>query len=126
MKLLNYDSPAGLPAGMGSDGDSDGDSDMVGGEQCLPLSMLAQPDSEDQMQAPEVGDTGSMTVEYEVTRIDGQNAYIKPKAINGQPIPAEAEKPTPEDEDESEGNSLRGEAEAMGQPSDEQSAGAAA
>ena len=105
---------------------SGGEENMVGGEQCLPLSMLAQPDNEDQMQTPEVGDTGSMTVEYEVTRIEGDNAYIKPKSINGQPIPAEAEKPTPEDEDEAEGQSLRNEAEAMGQPSEEQAGGAAA
>ena len=115
---------------MGKMGDGysnqDGDEDMIGGEQCLPLSMLAQPDEQDQMQTPSVGDTGSMTVDYTVTRIEGDNAYVKPTAVNGQPIPEEARQPTPEDEDQAEGDSLRNEAEQMGQPEDQTAGGAAA
>lgn len=107
--------PTAPPPAGGSDGD---DSEaMAGAEQCLPLSMLAQPDAQEQMQTPAVGDSGTMTVDYTVTRVEGDNAYIKPSAINGQPIGPEEGEGTPgeEDQDAQEGSDLRDQAQQMSQ-----------
>ena len=79
--------------------------------------MLAQPDDKEQMQTPAVGDSGTMTVDFTVTRVEGDNAYIKPNAINGQQIEAEEGEGTPgeEEADAQEGSDLRGQAEQMSQ-----------
>lgn len=44
------------------------------------------PDETEQMQSPEVGDKVQYTVEGTVSRIDGDEAYVKRDTVNGQPI----------------------------------------
>jgi hypothetical protein len=73
------------------DGQPEPDADdqgMGGGsmEMCIPLSSLSQPDEQDNMQAPAVGDPVTFTAEGTISRIDGDNAYIQPTAVNGQKI----------------------------------------
>lgn len=95
------------------------------GEICVPLSALAQPDAGDQLQTPEEGDTVTMQVDATVDRIEGDNAYIKPTAINGNPIANPGRKsaasPAADDDgqssdeaDAAEGQALRNEALRMG------------
>lgn len=55
-------------------------------DMCVPLSSLGQPDEQDNMQAPAVGDPVTMTVEGSISRVEGPNAYITPTAVNGQKI----------------------------------------
>jgi len=62
--------------------------DPAGGgmEMCVPLASLAQPDEGEQMQTPEVGDPVTMTVEGKITRVEGENAYVTPSAVNGREV----------------------------------------
>lgn len=83
---------------------------MDTGEQCVPLKVLAQPDDQDQMQTPAVGDTGSATVDYTVTKIDGDNAYIKVSAINGQPLDGSDAETAPDDSVDESGDAQEGQA----------------
>jgi len=70
---------------------------MAGGmEICVPLDSLKTPNENDQLETPEVGDQPVLTVEGTITRIEGNNAYIKPSAVNGQKI---EQKETPMDEE---------------------------
>jgi hypothetical protein len=91
----------GLPKGgpapdAGAQQDSEGmgaaEGSMSDSEVCVPLSALAMPDGEngDQMANPEVGDKVTFTVDGAVTRIEGDNAYVEPEAVNGQPVEGEA------------------------------------
>lgn len=90
-------------------------------EDCVPLAALAMPDGEqgDQMANPEVGDKVSYTIEGAVTRIDGDQAYVKRESVNGQPLAGKAEGEKAESGNESEmppdpeGAALRGEASQM-------------
>ncbi|HTA30722.1 MAG TPA: hypothetical protein VK731_09550 [Candidatus Cybelea sp.] len=84
----------------------------------VPLASLAQPDDSEQMVSPEVGDTGTMQVDYEVVSISGDQACVKPSAINGKPLDGGEETPTPDDqsggdEADSEGEDLRAQAQSM-------------
>ena len=83
------------PAGPTAD-DDDGE-DMAENELCVPLSSLAMPGEDDAMEKPEVGDKGQANVEYTVSRIDGDNAYVTVDAVNGNKIAQPAGPPT-EDE----------------------------
>lgn len=65
-------------------------------EDCIPLTALAQPDQTEQMANPEVGDLVTYTVEGTVTRVEGENAYVQRKAVNGQEVAGAA--PEPQDE----------------------------
>ena len=69
-------------------GEPDGPDDMTPGEDCVSLKSLAMPDpdSGDQMANPEVGDRVNYQVEGTVTRIEGDNAYVKRETINGEPV----------------------------------------
>lgn len=58
--------------------------DKGGMEQCVPIDALAMPDDQEQMQPPAVGDAVNYQVDGKITRIDGQNAYVMPTAVNGQ------------------------------------------
>lgn len=72
------------------------DAGAMNGEDCVPLAALNLPDNTEQMQSPEQGDKVQYTVEGTVTRIEGDNAYIKRDTINGQPVnDAEAEPENP-------------------------------
>lgn len=83
-----------LPKGAPVDGaqqDTEGlgaPEDMDSGEDCVPLKSLAMPDAEngDQMANPEVGDRVGYQVEGTVTRIEGEDAYVKRESINGEPV----------------------------------------
>jgi hypothetical protein len=66
-------------------------SGMAPGELCVPLSALAMPDEGDQLANPEEGDKVTLQVEGKVGRIEGENAYITPETVNGQPVSKEAE-----------------------------------
>lgn len=86
---------------------------MGGGEVCIPLKSLEQPDNSEAMQTPAEGDTVNFQVDATVTRIDGENAYVKPIAVNGQPLEQEGEDGG--DEEQSEGDALRQMAMSQGQ-----------
>lgn len=70
-------------------------------EDCVPLEALEMPGEDEQMNQPAVGDPVSYHVEGKVTRIEGQNAYVKRETVNGKPLDAEAAKTndTPDDMD---------------------------
>lgn len=55
----------------------------------VPLQALAQPDDSEQLQAPEIGDTGSATFDYVVESIEGDMACIRPVSLNGTDLEAE-------------------------------------
>ena len=61
---------------------------MAAGEVCVPISSLASPGEDDQLQNPAIGDLVQFQTEGKVTRIDGENAYVKPDSINGKPVTA--------------------------------------
>lgn len=93
----------------------DGDEISASGEQAVPLALLSQPDDQDQMTTPAVGDAVSLQVDATISRISGGTAFIKATAINGKPLnEAGKDAPTPETDDTED--SLRGEAETMSQP----------
>lgn len=86
-----------------------------GDEWCVPLSALQMPGEDDQMTTPSVGDKVQFQAEGTVTRIEGDEAYVKPEAANGKPLNQETESTkdsTPPDEQEYQ--SLRGQAEQQG------------
>ncbi len=79
-----------------SNGGMDHDSEM-----CVPLAALAMPGDDQTMNKPAEGDPVEFRVEGKVTRIDGDNAYVMPDSINGQPAKAEdPDKPKPDDADQ--------------------------
>lgn len=55
-------------------------------DQCVPAAALAVPDEGEQMAAPEVGDKVTYTVEGKVTRVEGEQVYVAPETINGEPV----------------------------------------
>lgn len=69
-----------------------GDLDSVPSlEQCVPVAAVSVPDQDEQMAAPEPGDTVRYEVEGKVNRVAGGHVYVEPIAINGQPVEAKAE-----------------------------------
>jgi hypothetical protein len=117
--------PSPPDSDSGGGGDT-GASDQGDGKIYVPLASLATPDEGEQMQTPQVGDSGSMQVDYMVQSIEGDQACIKPTAINGTPLPtADDTQQGPEDQtDTSDGTSpetaemgqqLGQQAQAMGQ-----------
>lgn len=84
--------------------------EMGAGEVCVPLKALAQPDDSDAMVTPEAGDSVSFQTDAILTRIDGENAYLKPSAINGTPIGKEAAAPEATETMVDDGEALRNEA----------------
>lgn len=81
------------------------------GELAVPLKALAQPDDTEKVITPAEGDTVSFTVDATLVRIEGDKAIIRPTAVNGTELEAEAAE-TPES-DETEGAELRTMAEGM-------------
>lgn len=86
--------PAGAPTpddaedmtDNGADEAAEGEAPMAPGELCVPLAALAQPDEQEQMQPPAPGDKATAQIDYTVTRVEGDNAYITLDGVNGQPI----------------------------------------
>lgn len=81
-------------------------------EDCVPISALSQPGEDDQMNPPAQGDLVQYQKEGTVTRIEGENAYVKVNSVNGKPVSAEAAKTkdTPEQDDNREFAQLQEEA----------------
>jgi hypothetical protein len=100
---------------MGGEMPMSGGKAMHDEEWCVPVAALQMPGEDDQMNTPGVGDKVQFQAEGTVTRIEGENAYIKPEAANGKPLEAE-EAPMKDSAspDEQEFASLKGEAEQQG------------
>lgn len=81
-------------------------------EDCVPVSALSQPGEDEQMNPPGVGDLVQYQKEGTVTRIEGDNAYVKVNSVNGKPITAEDAKTknTPEENSNREFAQLKEEA----------------
>lgn len=56
-------------------------------EICLPLSSLSVADTEGNTVSPSQGDSVDVTITGTVSRIDGDMAYIRPDASNGEALP---------------------------------------
>lgn len=65
-------------------------------EQRVPVAALQQPDDQEQLVTPEVGDVVSYTVEGRVTRIEGDAAVVTVESANGKPLQGEAPAGLPE------------------------------
>ena len=65
-------------------------------EQCLPADVLKQPDDQEALQTPEVGDEVSYSVTGKVSRIEGDMVYVTPSQVNGQEIKLPAAPEAPE------------------------------
>jgi len=72
----------------------------------VPLSALAQPDDAEKMQTPAEGDSVSLQVDAEIVRIEGDTAYVRPTAVNGNSLDDETDE-APDVADETEGSDLR-------------------
>ncbi len=68
-------------------------------EIAVPIAALSEPDEQEQMTPPTVGDKGSSQIDYTVTRVEGETAYCTIDAINGTAIgKAQAKAPTDADQ----------------------------
>lgn len=54
-------------------------------EQRVPVAALQQPDDQEALVTPEVGDMVSYTVEGRVSRIEGDAAVVTVESVNGKP-----------------------------------------
>lgn len=101
---------------MPPQGGDDADGGCPPGCQEIPLASLSQPDNSEAMQTPEVGDSGTMQVDFIVKGINGDSAYVKATAINGKPV--EGDEPDADDmadQSDQEGDNLRDQAQQMSQ-----------
>jgi hypothetical protein len=62
----------------------------------VPTDALGMPDEDEQMEAPEVGDEVTYTVTGNVVSIEGGNAVIERKTINGRDLAASQPPQSPE------------------------------
>ena len=96
---MEYNKPTGETMSEGSDvppmHEKHG---MDSQEDCVPVSALSQPGEDEQMNPPSVGDLVQFQKEGTVTRIEGDNAYVKVNSVNGKPLTMEdaKTKDTPE------------------------------
>ena len=67
------------------------------------------------MQTPAKGNTGTMSVDYTVVDIQGDNALVQPTAVNGNDLGA-AEQESETDPDAAEGADLQQQAAQMSNP----------
>src|SRR6185369_3097782 len=72
----------------------------------VPLSSLAQPDDNEAMQTPAVGDEPEVLVRLKINRIEGEQAFVTPLAVNGKEL-GEKSPVNPNAADEQEGSDLR-------------------
>jgi len=86
------------------------------GELCVPTQALAMPDEQDQLATPEPGDVVTLQVEGKVSRVEGDNAYVTPSSVNGQPIGEKkpAEPVAPEQQDQADYSQLQDMAQQQG------------
>lgn len=73
-----------------------------GPEQCVPIGALATVDESDAPSQPAVGDRVTYQVEGAVTRIEGDKAFVRPSAINGEPVQEAPEPPGSETANEAD------------------------
>jgi hypothetical protein len=64
---------------------------MPSSEVCVPLSALASPGEDDQLQTPAVGDRAQFQSEGKISRIEGDNAFVTVESVNGKPVTKEDE-----------------------------------
>lgn len=77
----------GLEAGASAALPQDGGMGLSSGaEDQVALEALAEPDETDQMIPPEVGSPVIYQVSGTVTRIEGDQAYVRREAVNGKPV----------------------------------------
>lgn len=88
---------------MGGPSDNDADNTLAGGPKgmnqlCVPLSSLAQAGEDDSMENPTPGDKGQVNVEWTLDRVEGDKAYIRVDAVNGEELEASGEAKEPSEE----------------------------
>ena len=85
---------------------------MPSSEVCVPLSALASPGEDDQLQTPAVGDLAQFQSEGKISRIEGDNAYVTVESVNGKPLTAAdaATHDTPEQDTNAQFEQLQSEA----------------
>lgn len=85
---------------------------MPSSEVCVPLSALASPGEDDQLQTPAVGDRAQFQSEGKISRIEGDNAYVTVESVNGKPVTKEDEAThdTPEQDTNAQFEQLQSEA----------------
>lgn len=96
---MNPNLPTGETFSDGSDIPPQLSAPMMSGanEQRVPLAALQQPDDQEALVTPEVGDMVSYTVEGRVSRIEGDVAIVTVESANGKPLQEEgAESPAQE------------------------------
>ncbi|HEX3625135.1 MAG TPA: hypothetical protein VH280_06905 [Verrucomicrobiae bacterium] len=71
----------------------------------VPLTMLAMPDDQEQMQPPEVGDVVNYQVTGKVVAIEGDCARVQRQSINGQEL---QNSQNPSDDDDENDNDSQG------------------
>lgn len=84
---------------------------MMTNEDCVSLSALAVPGEDEQMESPAVGDKVQYTTEGTITRVEGDQAYVKREAVNGEPVKDVAPQEPAMPAEESDMNDLRSMAE---------------
>lgn len=84
---MNPNLPTGETFSDGSDIPPELSAPMMpaGNEQRVPVAALQQPDDQEALVTPEVGDMVSYTVEGRVTRIEGDSAVVTVESVNGKP-----------------------------------------
>ncbi len=55
-------------------------------DMCVPMKAVAAEDGGENAVAPEVGDEVNMAVKGTVTRVEGDNIYIRPTEVNGEKV----------------------------------------
>ena len=70
-------------------------------EMCVPASALAAGDDGQDMSTPGVGDEVDFSGKGKVTRVEGDNVYLTPTEINGEPLDEQKDMEPPADDDES-------------------------
>lgn len=65
-------------------------------EDAVPLDALSQPDEQEAMTPPAVGDKVSYSKEGTVSRIDGNKAFVTVTHVNGQEVKPDAPEAMPD------------------------------
>ena len=73
-------------------------------EICVPIASLAMPGEDENMNAPGMGDPVQLMAEGTVSRIEGDNAYVSLKSINGKPLDDESAETTNTPESDESGD----------------------
>lgn len=55
-------------------------------EICMPAGALAKSGGESEPTTPQVGDQVECTVGGTISRVEGDNVYLTPETVNGEPV----------------------------------------